>query len=177
MFLCKFVLRKLVADGKPNYICRTKFIPSAPPFGIPSGFLQIAVSTVCRCPYLVFIDSGIYCLQMPVSSVCRCPYLLFVDACIQCLQIAVSTVCRCPYLVFIDSGIYCLQMPVSSVYTNLSYRSILSSRIERIATPDPSGSVPLHRAGQYLCTERDSTSAPSKAVPLHRTGQYPCTER
>ena len=29
MFLCKFACGKLVADGKPNYICRTKFIPSA----------------------------------------------------------------------------------------------------------------------------------------------------
>ena len=37
-------------------------------------------------------------------------------------------------------------MPVSSVYTNLSYRSILSSRIERVSTPAPSEAVPLHRA-------------------------------
>ena len=58
-------------------------------------------------------------------------------------------------------------MPVSSVYTNLSYRSILSSRIERVSTPAPSGSVPLHRARQYLCTERGMYPHPERGVPPH----------
>ena len=69
-------------------------------------------------------------------------------------------------------------MPVSSVYTNLSYRSILSSRIERVATPDPSGSVPLHRARQYLCTERGMYPHPERGMYPHpERGMYPHPER
>ena len=109
-------------------------------FFIDSGIqhLQMPVSSVYRCLYLLFIDACIQCLQIAVSTVYRYPYLLFVDARIQCLQIAVSSVYRCPYLVFIDACIYCLQMPVSSIYRcpylvfidsgiyKVSYRSVLT---------------------------------------------------
>ena len=43
----------------------------------------------------------------------------------------------------------------------------------------PSGAAPLHRAGEYLCSERGTTSAPSGALPLHRarrTGKFDFTD-
>ena len=69
-------------------------------------------------------------------------------------------------------------MPVSSVYTNLSYRSILSSRIERVSTSAPSEAVPLHRARQYLCTERGMYPHPERGMYPHpERGMYSHPER
>lgn len=49
---------------------------------------------------------------------------------------------------------------------------------ERIATPDPSGSVPLIRARQYLCTERGMYPHPERGMYPHpERGMYSHPER